>query len=52
METLEAFCYDCQSTVEIHGYYIEEWGQWDLVEPPDADAPDHHEHDVSITGSA
>ncbi len=48
METLQAFCYTCQATVEIHGYWN---GEWDLVEPPDADAPDHHDHDVSITGT-
>ncbi len=49
METLQAFCYDCQATVEVHGYWN---GEWDLVEPPDTDAPDHHHHDVSILGQA
>jgi hypothetical protein len=55
-ETLQAFCYDCQATVEVHGYFagIDEDGrnQWELTEPPDADAPDHHHHDVSIEGQA
>ena len=49
METLEAFCYDCQTTVEVHGYWS---GEWDLVEPPDTDAPDHHDHDLTIEGRA
>ena len=48
METLEAFCYTCRTTVEVHGYWSFEW---DLVEPPDADAPDHHDHDISIERS-
>ncbi len=51
METLTAFCYTCQTEVEVHGYFVEEWGQWELTEPPDADAADHHDHDLSIEGA-
>ncbi len=47
MNTLDAYCYDCQAEVIVYGYFD---GEWDLVEPPDAD--DHHTHDVSITGYA
>ena len=49
MATLEAFCYTCQTTVEVHGHWH---GEWELTEPPDADAPDHHDHDLTIQGQA
>ncbi len=56
MTTLEAFCYTCKAEVEVFGYFggHDEDGrdQWDIVEPPDTDAPDHHDHDISIEGQA
>ena len=54
MDTLTALCYTCDAEVKVFGYWLghDEDGrdQWDLVGP--SDAPDHHDHDISITGPA
>ncbi len=47
METLQAFCYTCDATVEVYGVWS---GELTLIEPPDADVPDHHDHDLTIEG--
>ncbi len=49
METLQAFCYTCDATVEVHGVWS---GELTLIEPPDDDVPDHHDHDLTIEGVA
>jgi hypothetical protein len=48
---LIAFCYECDTEVEVYGYYEgldEDWQeQWKLVDPfPDGDS--HQTHDLHI----